>query len=160
MDSPLLHCGGCISVAFQTCPDAAGLMCFLPCLFESGIALVDMLVLGLLLCAATASVCTQSRVYCYRSPLLYFTMGKLEGKCPACYHGLPNPLDVLGPEDKELNYYLWGPGFQWKPEPVKPEPVAAASGGQYLGEGGVAGKDFLKIPGWNFSRRCLPTGGS
>ncbi|KYK62927.1 myosin light chain MLC1 [Toxoplasma gondii TgCatPRC2] len=44
-------------------------------------------------------------------------MSKVEKKCPVCYQKLPNPADVLGPMDKELNYFMWMPGFEWRPEP-------------------------------------------
>ncbi|CBZ53155.1 putative myosin light chain TgMLC1 [Neospora caninum Liverpool] len=46
-------------------------------------------------------------------------MSKLEKKCPVCYQKLPMPADVLGPMDKELNYFMWMPGFEWRPEPVR-----------------------------------------
>ncbi|UKK00396.2 myosin a tail domain interacting protein mtip [Theileria orientalis] len=32
-----------------------------------------------------------------------------------CYEGLPQPEFVLSPEDTELNYFLWMPGFKYKP---------------------------------------------
>ncbi|BAM39034.1 myosin a tail domain interacting protein mtip [Theileria orientalis strain Shintoku] len=32
-----------------------------------------------------------------------------------CYEGLPQPEFVLAPEDTELNYFLWMPGFKYKP---------------------------------------------
>ncbi|PFH33472.1 myosin light chain MLC1 [Besnoitia besnoiti] len=43
-------------------------------------------------------------------------MSKLEKKCPICYDKLPSPADVLGPMDRELNYFMWMPGFEWRPE--------------------------------------------
>ncbi|PHJ20824.1 myosin light chain [Cystoisospora suis] len=44
-------------------------------------------------------------------------MSKLEKKCPVCYQKLPKPADVLGPMDTELSYFMWMPGFEWRPEP-------------------------------------------
>lgn len=45
-------------------------------------------------------------------------MGRAEKGCPICYHKLPRPTEVLEPYDDELNYFMWLPGFQWKPKPV------------------------------------------
>lgn len=54
-------------------------------------------------------------------------MSKIEKMCPMCYDQLPMPAGVLGPMDQELNYFMWMPGFEWRPEPEpEPEPVAAA----------------------------------
>ncbi|EAN33750.1 hypothetical protein TpMuguga_01g00513 [Theileria parva strain Muguga] len=32
-----------------------------------------------------------------------------------CYNDLPQPEFVLSPEDSELNYFLWMPGFKYQP---------------------------------------------
>ncbi|KAL8455199.1 hypothetical protein Emag_001036 [Eimeria magna] len=48
-------------------------------------------------------------------------MGRAEKGCPLCYHKLPRPGDVLEPYDEELNYYMWIPGFEWKPKPTVDE---------------------------------------
>ncbi|KAL8427667.1 hypothetical protein Efla_007086 [Eimeria flavescens] len=48
-------------------------------------------------------------------------MGRAEKGCPLCYHKLPLPGDVLEPYDEELNYFMWIPGFEWKPKPVAEE---------------------------------------
>ncbi|CDU20964.1 hypothetical protein YYC_01765 [Plasmodium yoelii 17X] len=42
----------------------------------------------------------------------------MEQQCHACYFELPDPKTTIGPYDSELNYFMWGPGFEWKPEPV------------------------------------------
>lgn len=43
----------------------------------------------------------------------------MEKKCPGCYFSLPDPETALAPYDSELTYFMWGPGFQWQPEPVE-----------------------------------------
>lgn len=48
-------------------------------------------------------------------------MGRAEKGCPICYHKLPRPGEVLEPYDEELNYFMWIPGFEWKPKPVPEE---------------------------------------
>lgn len=48
-------------------------------------------------------------------------MGRAEKGCPICYHKLPHPGEVLEPYDEELNYFMWIPGFEWKPKPVAEE---------------------------------------
>ncbi|CDI80991.1 myosin light chain TgMLC1, putative [Eimeria acervulina] len=48
-------------------------------------------------------------------------MGRAEKGCPICYHKLPRPGEVLEPYDEELNYFMWIPGFEWKPKPVAEE---------------------------------------
>ncbi|CDI86395.1 myosin light chain TgMLC1, putative [Eimeria praecox] len=48
-------------------------------------------------------------------------MGRAEKGCPICYHKLPRPAEVLEPYDEELNYFMWIPGFEWKPKPVAQE---------------------------------------
>lgn len=53
-------------------------------------------------------------------------MGRAEKGCPICYHKLPRPGEVLEPYDEELNYFMWIPGFEWKPKPV-PEDDAYGS---------------------------------
>ncbi|CDJ35796.1 myosin light chain TgMLC1, putative [Eimeria mitis] len=45
-------------------------------------------------------------------------MGRAEKGCPICYHKLPRPGEVLEPYDEELNYFMWIPGFEWKPKPA------------------------------------------
>ncbi|CRG97090.1 myosin A tail domain interacting protein, putative [Plasmodium gallinaceum] len=41
----------------------------------------------------------------------------MEKNCPVCYFNLPDPESTLAPYDTELNYFMWGPGFEWQPEP-------------------------------------------
>lgn len=43
----------------------------------------------------------------------------MEKKCPGTYFNLPDPESALAPYDNELNYFMWGPGFEWQPEPVE-----------------------------------------
>lgn len=43
----------------------------------------------------------------------------MEKKCPGAYFDLPDPESALAPYDNELNYFMWGPGFEWQPEPVE-----------------------------------------
>lgn len=43
----------------------------------------------------------------------------MEKACPGCYFTLPEPESALGPYDNELSYFMWGPGFEWQPEPVE-----------------------------------------
>lgn len=43
----------------------------------------------------------------------------MEKKCPVCYFNLPDPQTVLAPYDTELDYFMWGPGFEWQPDPVE-----------------------------------------
>lgn len=59
------------------------------------------------------------------------TMGRIERKCPVCYERLPKPVEVIGPMDKELSYFMWIPGFEWRPPPPQPETWAeeSSSGG-------------------------------
>lgn len=40
----------------------------------------------------------------------------VENNCPTCYQRLPPPKHFLQPCDNELNYFMWMPGFEWKPE--------------------------------------------
>ncbi|KAF8821966.1 myosin light chain MLC1 [Cardiosporidium cionae] len=47
----------------------------------------------------------------------------MESRCPRCYHMLPSPASVLGPQDETLNYMMWMPGFEWTPLPVYIEEV-------------------------------------
>lgn len=54
-------------------------------------------------------------------------MGRAEKGCPICYHKLPQPGEFLEPYDDELNYYMWIPGFEWKPKPVVQEDYASES---------------------------------
>ncbi|CXJ28491.1 myosin light chain 1, putative [Plasmodium berghei] len=42
----------------------------------------------------------------------------MEQQCHMCYFELPDAKTTIGPYDNELNYFMWGPGFEWKPEPV------------------------------------------
>ncbi|KMZ77547.1 myosin A tail domain interacting protein MTIP [Plasmodium vivax India VII] len=42
---------------------------------------------------------------------------KMEKQCPVCYFNLPDPESAIAPYDTELNYFMWGPGFEWQPEP-------------------------------------------
>ncbi|AFZ80866.1 myosin a tail domain interacting protein, putative [Theileria equi strain WA] len=39
----------------------------------------------------------------------------VEGCLGSCYNDLPQPEFVLSPEDSELNYFLWMPGFKYQP---------------------------------------------
>ncbi|SBT50284.1 myosin A tail domain interacting protein, putative [Plasmodium ovale wallikeri] len=41
----------------------------------------------------------------------------MEKQCPVCYFNLPDPESTIAPYDTELNYFMWGPGFEWQPEP-------------------------------------------
>lgn len=54
-------------------------------------------------------------------------MGRAEKGCPICYHKLPRPGALLEPYDDELNYYMWIPGFEWKPKPVAEDDYASES---------------------------------
>lgn len=41
----------------------------------------------------------------------------MEKHCPLCYYNLPDAETALAPYDTELNYFMWTPGFEWRPEP-------------------------------------------
>ncbi|KAL8435443.1 hypothetical protein ACSSS7_002514 [Eimeria intestinalis] len=56
-------------------------------------------------------------------------MGRAEKGCPLCYHKLPRPGDVLEPYDEELNYYMWIPGFEWKPKPTPEDAYESEASG-------------------------------
>ncbi|XP_058515938.1 uncharacterized protein LOC131479456, partial [Ochotona princeps] len=56
-------------------------------------------------------------------------MGRIERKCPMCYERLPKPVEVIGPMDKELNYFMWMPGFEWRPPPPQREQWDESSSG-------------------------------
>ncbi|VWU50439.1 myosin A tail domain interacting protein [Hepatocystis sp. ex Piliocolobus tephrosceles] len=45
----------------------------------------------------------------------------MEKQCPLCYYNLPDVETTLAPYDTELNYYMWTPGFEWRPEPKTKE---------------------------------------
>lgn len=65
-------------------------------------------------------------------------MGKAAAKCPVCYHKLPSPEDVLDPYDTELNYFMWIPGFEWRPkkQDIVEEDVASSDDRDGLSDGG------------------------
>ncbi|CDJ41367.1 myosin light chain TgMLC1, putative [Eimeria tenella] len=66
-------------------------------------------------------------------------MGRAEKGCPICYHKLPRPGEVLEPYDEELNYFMWIPGFEWKPKPV---PEDDAYGSEHSESEGEADEDM------------------
>ncbi|SPJ11650.1 myosin light chain 1 [Plasmodium sp. DRC-Itaito] len=43
----------------------------------------------------------------------------MKQECNVCYFNLPDPESTLGPYDNELNYFTWGPGFEYEPEPQR-----------------------------------------
>lgn len=57
-------------------------------------------------------------------------MGRAEKGCPICYHKLPRPGEVLEPYDEELNYFMWIPGFEWKPKRVVEEDAYDTEGSE------------------------------
>ncbi|XP_026191785.1 calmodulin [Cyclospora cayetanensis] len=61
-------------------------------------------------------------------------MGRAEKGCPICYHKLPQPGEVLEPYDEELNYFMWIPGFEWKPKPVAEKEAYETERSQSEGE--------------------------